>query len=162
LDPWRAAGNGSVFAGRLPLSSFPRLRGILLDEAGDVTFRIAFSRDEERRAVVRCKVDAVLRLRCQRCLEALAHQVATDTFLALVSGMDEERQLPERYDPLLVDDTPIRLGELIEDELLLALPLIPMHDPGDCGTKVLGAHRPQAPTGVAGPFAALAELKREG
>lgn len=161
LDPWRAVDSGSVFAGRLPLSSLPRLRGILLDKAGNVTFRIAFSRDEERRAVLRCNVAAALKLRCQRCLEGLDYQVDSSSLLALVSGIDEERQLPKRCDPLLVSGKQIRPRDLIEDELLLALPQIPMHESDDCVTSVSEAHSERGQTSKASPFAVLAELGRE-
>ena len=40
--------------------------------------------------------------------------------------------LPEQYDPLLLDETSIELGSLIEDELTLALPIVPMHEPDEC------------------------------
>ncbi|MCB2264329.1 MAG: YceD family protein [Candidatus Thiosymbion ectosymbiont of Robbea hypermnestra] len=157
LDPWRAVDKGAVFAGRLPLSGLPRLRGLLLDAAGDVGFRLAFSRDEAGRGVLRCEVVATLRLSCQRCLEALEHRVETDTWLALVSGVDEERRLPERYDPLPVGDEPIRPGDLVEDELLLALPQIPMHEPVVCGRYVADVNAVPRGSAGASPFAVLAE-----
>jgi uncharacterized protein len=160
LDPWRAADSRSVLTGRLPLSSLPRLRELLIDAAGDVSFRLAFSRDEEHRAVLHGEVSATLRVRCQRCLEALDHVVDNSMVLALISGMDEERQLPERYDPLLVSERRIRPGDLIEDELMLALPQIPMHEPHVCGSKAPVAERAKAQSGKASPFALLADLKR--
>jgi uncharacterized protein len=160
LDPWRAVDSRSVFAGRLPLTSLPRLRALLLDSAGDVSFRLAFSRDEEHRAVLYCEVSAALKLRCQRCLEALEHQVGSSMALALVSGTDEERQLPERYEPLPASETPIRPRDLIEDELLLGLPQIPMHDPDVCTAMDPDAEEARTQSGKANPFAVLAELKR--
>jgi uncharacterized protein len=162
LDPWRAVDSRSVFAGRLPLSSLPRLRVLLLDSAGDVAFRLAFSRDEEHRGVLQCEVVAKLTVRCQRCLEAMSHDVHTSVELALVEGADQERQLLERYDPLLVGDQPIRPRDLIEDELLLGLPQIPMHDPDACSATVREADTAQVHSGKASPFAVLAEIKRKG
>ncbi len=159
LDPWQAVDNRSVVAGRLPLSSLPRLRGLLLDATGDVRFRLGFGRDEARRAVLRCEVAATLKLRCQRCLEALDHKVDADTWLALVSGIDEERLLPERYDPLPVDDEPIRPRDLIEDELLLALPQIPMHAPVVCAQQIPDVDGARMRSAKASPFAVLAALK---
>lgn len=160
LDPWRAADSRSVLAGRLPLSSLPRLRALLLDSAGDVSFRLEFRRDEKRRALLHCDVDATLRLRCQRCLEALEHVVASDVTLALVSGTAEERQLPERYDPLLVSERKILPRDLIEDELMLCLPQIPMHAPDACETASPASEMSQQQSGKKNPFAVLAALKR--
>lgn len=160
LDPWRVVDNRAVVAGRLPLSSLPRLRGLLLDATSDVRFRLGFSRDEARRAVLHCEVATTLKLRCQRCLEALDYKVNADTWLALVSSIDEERLLPERYDPLLVDEGSIRPRDLIEDELLLALPQIPMHEPVMCAWQILDVDVARMRSGKASPFAVLAALKR--
>lgn len=162
LDPWRAVDSRSVLVGRLPLSSLPRLRGSLVETTGDVRFRLAFSRDEAQRAVVRCEVAATLKLCCQRCLEALDHTVDISTLLALVSGMDEERHLPEPYDPLPVSDEPIRPGDLIEDDLLLALPQIPMHESTLCARQAPDVKVARIRADGASPFAVLAELKRRG
>jgi len=162
LDPWWAVDSRSVLAGRLPLSSLPRLRDSLVEATGDVRFRLAFSRDNAQRAVLRCEVAATLKLPCQRCLKTLDHEVNTDTLLALVSGIDEERHLPESYDPLPVSDEPIRPGDLIEDELLLALPQIPMHAPSVCARQVPVADGARMRSGGASPCAVLAELKGRG
>jgi uncharacterized protein len=99
-------------------------------------------------------------LRCQRCLEALVYRVDSEMSLALVSGMDGARQLPERYDPLLVSDRLIRPRDLIEDELLLALPQIPMHDPEACKAMSAELDVGQEQSGKANAFAVLADLKR--
>jgi len=161
LDAWRAADSRSVLTGRLPLSSLPRLRPLLLDSAGDVAFRLAFSRDEEQRAVLYGEVTASLSLRCQRCLEALDYRVDGKMALALVTGLDEGRLLPEKYDPLLVSERLIRPRDLIEDELLLGLPQIPMHDPDACGTDIRQMAEDQDQARKPNPFAVLAEFKRK-
>ena len=158
LDPWRAVDSRSVLAGRLPLSSFPRLRELLIESAGDASFRLEFLRDVEHRAVLHCEVTAILRLRCQRCLEALDHQVDASIDLALVSGTDEERQLPEQYEPLPVSERLIRPADLIEEELLLALPQIPKHDPVGCAARATETLR--GPKGRTSPFSVLSGLKR--
>jgi uncharacterized protein len=157
LDPWRAVDSRSVFAGRLPLSSLPRLCALLSDPTSNVAFRLAFFRAEDRRAVLRCEVTATLALRCQRCLGALNYLVNTVGLLALVSGIDEQRRLPDRYEPLLVGHAPIRPRDVIEDELLLALPQIPMHAPHICSTGMQKRASASAEAPGAGPFAVLAE-----
>lgn len=111
--------------------------------------------------MLRCEVEATLKLRCQRCLERLDYQVDANVLSAFVSGIDEERRLPQRYDPLLVSDIPIRPADLIEDELLLALPQIPMHERDLCAMHVEDvAAAPERPGG-ASPFAVLAEFGRK-
>jgi len=170
LDPWRAVESHAIFVGRLPLSSLPRLQGLLLDNQGDVVFKLEFLADDQSRALVRCEVAATLSLCCQRCLEALQCRVDTSATLAIVVGVHDERQVPERYDPLLVSDEPLRPRDLIEDELLLALPQIPMHDPVSCTVRSGVVERvpelepecDRGPRGTPTPFSVLGQLKSKG
>ncbi len=81
-----------------------------------------------------------LRLRCQRCLGEVTWQVDAPIALALVRAASESDRLglvqvhgvADHLDPLSVGDEPISPLDLIEDELLLALPQVPRHQPGDC------------------------------
>jgi len=163
VDPWSAADSGTVFSGRLPLSSLPRLREFLVEGAGDVGFRLAFRRDNGGRAVVSGEVHAGLVLRCQRCLQPLAHRIDAGIELALVSGIDEADRISDGYDPLLAVDRLIRPRDLIEDELLLGLPQIPRHEPGACRMQAPDRPSPvqEQPDDRVRPFAVLAAWKRE-
>jgi uncharacterized protein len=162
LDPGLAADNRKHFSGHFRLSSLPRLRGLLLDPAGEATFRLAFERDENGRVVVLVQVQADLGLRCQRCLGAVTCRVEVESALAVVASVDESKGLPDRYEPLLIDGVAMRPRDLIEDELLLGLPLIPRHPPGDCGALAEHASVPEAGHGDGRhPFAVLAALKRK-
>ena len=161
VDPWRAVDTGAAYAGSLPLSRFPRLRDSLWSSGGEAAFRLRFSRDSEHRGVVHGEVRARLQLVCQRCMEPLNRDVDASFELALVRGLDEARGLPERYDPLMVSAEPIRPAELIEDELLLALPQIPMHLSGECKPQLPrenGAEEVRR-SSETHPFAALADWK---
>ena len=100
-------------------------------------------------------------LRCQRCLGTLQFEVKADVSIGFVEGLDEAEQLPEDLDPQMVKEGRVALRDLIEDELLLALPQVAMHPIGEC----------MVPTGEPGdkpvakkqsPFAVLAQLKRHG
>jgi uncharacterized protein len=164
FDPWRAVELGSRLAGRLPLSSLQRLGDALLDTSGEAAFELVFSRDLANRAVVTGKVSARLVLRCQRCLGSLAHEIEAPVALALVRGMDEAGDLPEQYDPLLAGDGLLRLADLVEDELILSLPQIPMHEAGQCRAAVFDledAADLDVPAERENPFAVLADWRRE-
>ena len=163
VDPWRAVEAGAEFRGSLPLARMARLREVLRESAGEARFRLAFSRDLEGRGVLGGEIEARLVLTCQRCLEALEFPVLTTLDLVLVSGLDEAGLLPEDLDPLLVPAEPLRLADLIEDELLLALPQIPRHEPGACpagGGRWTAVSDEQRAGEGANPFAVLGTLKR--
>ncbi len=83
--------------------------------------------------------------------------------LGLVVSDEEARQLPEGMEPLLVTESPMPLSEIVEDELILALPLIPMHSPDACkGVEPLRRSRVIAESDqerADNPFAVLESLK---
>jgi uncharacterized protein len=107
---------------------------------------------------LRIEVDGEISLCCQRCLEPLKFPLALRREIVLVAGVSELEQSAD--DSESVDTIPvvsrIDLRELVEEEILLALPLAPRHAAGECDLSVAG----QAPSQAsASPFAALARLK---
>jgi len=127
-----------------------------MEAKGEAAYRLRFSRDGSRRAVVRGEVKARLLLRCERCLGEMAHEVKVTLSLAVVAGLDEADALPEGYEPLLVPEGRTRARDLIEDELLLGLPQIPRHASAQC------AHHREAPPPEQRPehpFAVLADWR---
>ncbi len=162
-DPWHLADAGRRFVGRITVDRLGRLSEELLDAQTEVEYELAFGRDEQNRASVKGRIKATLYLQCQRCLETLEFPVDREISLALVEGLDEAQALPDRYEPLLLDEARICLFDLLEDELLLALPQVPRHRPEACTP---GAE--QTENAAAGqqavrdnPFAILAKLKQK-
>jgi uncharacterized protein len=160
--------------GSVALADLPRLREILvgaaLDAAAPAAFEIAFRRDEVGRPVVLGWVRALLPLECQRCLGVVEHSVDAPIRLMLMQGPNLAQDPPEPYEALPVTDDRVRPAELVEDELLLSLPQIPMHPVGVCQTALQtsgppGTERSGAPTEVAAdrpkPFAVLAGWKAD-
>lgn len=159
LDPRRCADLGKHFAGRIPLTAFSRLGPLLFDSAGDAEFELRFQR-EGQRAVIRGWVRAELQFECQRCRGPMAFSAVSDICLAVVEVLDEVERLPDLYDPLLLEAPTIKLVELLEDELLLSLPQVPMHELGECAAAQ-ASEPAEAAAAEANPFAVLAELKRK-
>jgi uncharacterized protein len=165
LDPRRAVATEAEFDGELPLRSLPRLRELLVDNHGVASYRLRFGRDRRGHDVIEGHVDATLMLRCQRCNDRLALDVASDIHLALTEGLDEASSLPEEYEPLLLEGRLIRASELIEDELVLAVPAIPRHAEGQCRMPLAEPNGPADQGDAANdaersnPFAGLAVLK---
>jgi uncharacterized protein len=113
------------FAGQLPLSALSRLASSLAATPGEVTFELDFGKDEFGVAGVHVRAAAVLPLLCQRTLEQFDFPVHIDARLGFLVSEDEEAALPAGYEPLLLDAAGLRPADVIEDELLLALPLVP-------------------------------------
>jgi uncharacterized protein len=123
-------------------------------------------RDEKRRVRIKGNVSATLVVQCQRCLGALQLDVDSAIDLAVIEVEEEAERLPEECDPVVVEEGLIRLLDIVEDELILALPQVAMHDPGECTMDFgdsAGSGQPGLPenseTTVENPFAVLARLK---
>lgn len=159
LDAWRMVAARRSFEGRLPLSSLARLRDSLVDAEGEVRFSLEFDRDALQVPYVELRIAAQLPLECQRSLQRFLYPVDMVQRLGLIREEADEAALPQGYEALLVDaGGELRPAQLVEDELILAVPVIPVMP----GTEAMERDWParEAEQAQAGPFAALAALKR--
>lgn len=161
IDPIQLAEKGARLTGTLPLKAMTRLTSSCLEDTGTVHVDLTFGRVEggdvlEMSGTVR----AAVRVACQRCLEPMGLELKSDTRLLLLRPGEREHLLTQEADALAVDH-PLSLSELAEDELLLVLPMIPMHPPGACpvGARLSPAEK-QGQTAGRNPFSALDRLKR--
>ena len=127
VDPFGFAEKGRRLKGRLPLSGLDRLVPLLARSEGEVELSLHFVK-EGRQPLIEGTVSATLWLTCQCCLESLSWPVASQLSLGIVGSVDEALRLPERFEALVVEsEAGILLADLIQDELLLAIPSIPQH-----------------------------------
>lgn len=158
VDAWRMVTAQRRFEGTLPLARLPRLADALVDARGECRYVLEFGRDPLGLAFLELTLDAGLPLTCQRSLERFVHQVHVEQRLGLLRDERQEAGLPEDYEPVLLgEDGGLRPLELVEDELILALPLVPVM-PGAEAIET-GAAPPAETPRKATPFAALAALK---
>jgi len=114
------------FQGTVSLADMPRLRDSLAASIGVVTYDLEFGKDDIGVAHLRVRADATLPLMCQRTLETFGLPVHVDTRLGLIAQEADEAALPSGYEPLLIADGQVNLADVIEDELILALPVVPI------------------------------------
>ncbi len=158
LDAWRMVAARRVFEGSLPLSSMTRLRDVLYDDEGVVRFALEFDRDAFQVPYVELRIDAALPLECQRTLQRFLQPVQLVQRLGLIRDESDEAGLPEGYEPLLLpDDGLLHPADLVEDELILAVPVVPAMP----GTEAMEKEWPVQAEELeqANPFSALARLK---
>ncbi len=127
IDPVRLAERGGRLCGSLPVARLGRLAESLCDPAGAVRVDVGFETDREGRHLARGPIKARLSVRCQRCLEPMDIVIDTELGLAFVEEGGEAHP-PEGYEPVPVGGGTISPAELIEDEIILALPMAPMHE----------------------------------
>jgi Predicted metal-binding, possibly nucleic acid-binding protein len=163
-DPRRLCEQGKRYEGRVALQDLARLAPLLTSTEGEAAFTLAFDHDETKRPRVRGTVRAELQLCCQRCLQSMPLVVDAAFQLSPVSGPEEAERLPAEYEPLLLDERLLHPMDLVEDELILAIPPAPRHAAADCGVDMADYRQepvPEAPQREENPFAALQVLKRD-
>ncbi|ASK34364.1 YceD family protein [Alloalcanivorax mobilis] len=159
LDPRKYADQERVIEGEARVGDLPRLREYRESLDQPVRIRLAFSRDDDGRRHVRGRVETTLALVCQRCLETVESRIVADVDLVLVWTEEQAKALPADLDPLLVTGERMTLAEVLEEELLLALPLIALHD--QCPNSPLeeSGEADEEQIKPDNPFAVLARLK---
>jgi uncharacterized protein len=156
IDGFEFASAGATKQGVWPLADFPRLADVLARDEGEVDYEISGVRDERGRPSLRLKVSGTLLLRCQRCLEPMPFEVKTDETLVLAATLDEihaepaSTAAPDR----VVAAKEMALRDLIEDELILAVPYAPRHE--SCTAAAAGVESEKV-----SPFAGLRGLMRK-
>lgn len=167
IDPLLLVAKCQGFEGTIAIGKMKRLAASLTDTAGEAQVVIQFGRDSAGLAIATGKVTAVLRLQCQRCLDPVEYSVNSEFVLGVVASLEQARTLPEDYEPLIADQGHVSLTELVEDEILLALPAIAMHTHECAATRVRDSEYNAGPRDTAAvadkqnPFAVLAELKEK-
>jgi uncharacterized protein len=161
LDAWRQVTARRGVEGRVPLASLRRLASLLDAPEGDVTFSLDFDRDSFGIAYVEVRAEAGLPLVCQRTLERFMLPVRVDQRIGLIRDEADEAALPPGYEALLVDPS----GELVtldvvEDELILAVPVVPVRPDSEVVEQEWGAGE-AVEAEKHSPFAALAALKKK-
>jgi uncharacterized protein len=166
IDPTAFADKQRTLQGQIPLAKLSRLADVLLDNNGEVEIDLAFSRDG-RLPIVRGHIKADLVVECRTCLEALNLPLDIDVNLAVVHSLEQAERLAGEYEPLMIEEEKVPLHEVIEDELLLALPDFPRHE-NECkpykqstqAQKSASNNDQQSQSN--NPFSVLAKLKNSG
>ena len=163
LDARKAATRGVTVEGVLKPRDLPRFQALLASENGTIQAQLRFSRDEEMRCLVSLRVEADVDVTCQRCLEPLAHAVRSRFVLGLVTSIAEAKRLPDTYESLLAEEETVSPRDLVEEELLLALPAVPRHTERCFPTpESRGLRAEQEDKSAESPFAVLARLGQRG
>ena len=153
--------NGS-FEGEIPLSEMGRLQELLHLEGAEqrerkIALNFEFSRSEYDLPMVSGRIQTRLELECQRCLQPLDVPLTLD-FSLLIDASDDIVQHSSQ-DTLYSDDGYIDIVEVVEDELILAVPLVAMHEDRDCNSNWQTSVATGETAETENPFAVLRQLK---
>jgi uncharacterized protein len=147
----------------IPLSELPRVSHELSATDGEAIGKVRFSR-QLGHAVADLEVSAQPEVVCQRCMQPMRWPVKVNSRIALVSDYDAADRVPEGLEIFLVEADSVSVRDLVDEEVLLALPQVARHDEdSECAGREmqLPGHEADAddvPADVQKPFAQLGEL----
>jgi uncharacterized protein len=163
LPPWskplevdRLAEAAAEVDFTIPLAELSALRSVRAEIGGEVHGRVRFGREREL-AIAQVSLRGVATLECQRCMQPMELPLETVTRVALVSSAAEAGRVSEDLEPVLAVDGRISIGQLITEELLLMLPIVPLHEGGSACASAPATAVEQGPE-THRPFARLGEL----
>ncbi len=165
LDVRKAAGRGVSVRGTLKPLDLPRFRPLLATDDGTIEAMLTFTKDEENRYLIHLGITAEIVVTCQRCLEELPRSLASENRLAVVWSDEQAVHLPRYLEPLVLEEEICRLWDVVEEELILALPPFSYHDTEHCRQILADYSVEETPEKQAAardkpnPFNVLAHLK---
>ncbi len=164
LEPVRTAQKRLDYQGIYTPEQVMRIAESVVSVDSDVECAMSFAVDNQRLAVLKGTADVLVTLSCQRCGQPFSHDVHVTYCFSPVANEAQAEALPEMYEPIDVNEFgEIDLLATIEDEIILALPIVPVHDSEHCevsGADMVFGQLPEEAE-KPNPFAVLASLKRK-
>ena len=156
FDALDFARDSRLKAGRIAVAALERLADSLVSTAGELQCEVRGERDKEGGSFLSLQVSGELTLRCQRCLEPMQYRLRVDSRLRLIPPGAEwpEDELEDDSADAIRAEQEMALLPLIEEEVLLALPIAPTHESCEPPAAVENDQE-------SSPFAVLAKLKNK-
>lgn len=158
------AHQNAVVEGEIAGSDLGRLASAVESIDAPITARLQFGVDESGLRTLTGRVQSHVSMNCQRCMQPVSVEIDSELAVGMVVGDEEARQLPRALEPWLIDPEEIEadLYAVIEDELLLALPMVVYHDYPCIDENLYSsgeATESVAPETKPNPFQVLEQLK---
>ncbi|WP_096084881.1 YceD family protein [Agaribacterium haliotis] len=160
VEPRKLATAQASFERSIALDQLVRLQELAL-RVLSAKVSLHFDRDEQNRPELRGLIQAQLELECQRCLEPMLFDIERSVQLAIVWDEAQAKALPKGLDPWVVGEGEADLVDIIEEEILLDIPVVARHE-HDCLNPdflSIGEGGDEAGETKANPFSVLADLK---
>lgn len=162
IDPLDFVQNAGTHHGKIPVDALARLHDFLFDKEGELIYQISGQFDKHEKPGLHLEINGKIHLSCQRCLGKLLHTIDLQTSLVLVKTEAELDQADEDDTADAILATPdMDVIRLIEDEIILSLPISSWHAEGECNVQELESINENLTNKQsAHPFAALLALKK--
>lgn len=118
--------------GTIDFDRMKRFEECILNNEGNVQVELEFSTNKSKQRVIIGKLIASAPVACQRCLEAVQIELEDSFTLALIRQESDIAKLEDKLDPWICEDHKLDVAALIEEQMLLCLPIVSTHDDKNC------------------------------
>ena len=132
IDPRKLALQGITLEGEFFAKHLPRLSASVEAVNSSLIATLEFTRDQSRQPLVKGVAKISVDVICQRCLDPVSIEIEAAIALQVIWSEDRIPNVSPDYEPWIVVDKIADLAVVLEDELLLALPIVNYHDPDKC------------------------------
>lgn len=166
VDARKLAAAGTEIRASERVSEFPRFVAGLLSDLGDVAVELHFHVDRQGLHRLDGHVLTEVSVTCQRCMQPMSLTLDSAFHVGLVWGESQLQTLPRELESVVMDSDTLDVLPLVEDELIVAMPIVAFHDEADCeGAASVQFPPPQEAQGNdeqrENPFAVLEKLKSD-
>jgi uncharacterized protein len=138
IDTRKAFDQGMSFQGRVDKKRLLRLVEIMAQPGRlEVDASLQVFRDDNNFRRISGAVKGVISVYCQRCLNPLVLKIHDDINLVLLESEGELTNLESGLDPWIIDGTYLDPSEIIEEQVLLSMPIVSFHDEGECSNEII-------------------------
>ena len=130
IEPFSLAKKNKTLSGKICQSKLKNFSQVIEKPENNVSYTLNFKMDETNRPVIFGNVSTRVALKCNRCLKLIEQPINADIMLYPVASESSYSNLPEGVDGILADK-PLNFMDILEEELILALPLVARHIDGD-------------------------------
>ena len=165
VDPVKDAQRRLDYEGYYAAGQLERLAESVSKVLSDAQVKLSFYVDPQKLVVMKGHASVEVELDCQRCGEPIKQTLDCEFCYSPIANLDQADELPEIYEPIEFNEFgEIDLIGAVEDELIIALPIVPMHSSEHCEVSVAEQVFGELPEELAkkpNPFAVLANLKQK-
>lgn len=137
IEPLALAKRGATLQGKLPLKQMTRLQELVVEAVGDVDLKLIFDQSKFSPPSIVGQIQATLMVECVRCGQEFEYKVDLHPNLRIVRNDEQAKSLEgQQQEPLLLEEDSVNLVKLVEDEILLSLPMLIRHEDNECRKEI--------------------------
>ncbi|TQV87386.1 YceD family protein [Aliikangiella coralliicola] len=164
IQPYKLATKNGEVRFSWPVSDFQRLCEMLYSDAGKIDILVKGHNDHRRRCLLDTKIEADLTLECQTSFEPIGYKINREVVYCAVVSEDYFADVEEEFEPVLMEDGWLDLKQVIEDELILSVPIVANKPSEELDQKMSFGELDEVAIEIekkaSNPFAVLKNLKK--